>query len=53
MLHADVRYWHIADVPLGLTNVRFGGKADIDQPLLTTPRPSRSSFQRVALPERL
>jgi hypothetical protein len=31
----DVRYWHKADMLNALTNVRFGGKADSDQPLLT------------------
>jgi hypothetical protein len=31
----NVRYWHKADMLNSLTNVRFGGKADIDQPLLT------------------
>ena len=31
----NVRYWHKADMLNALTNVAFGGKADIDQPLLT------------------
>jgi hypothetical protein len=31
----DVCYWHIADMLNALTNVRFWGKADSDQPLLT------------------
>jgi hypothetical protein len=30
-----VRYWHKADVPLALTNVRFWGLSGLDQPLLT------------------
>ena len=30
-----VRFWHKADMLNGLTNVCFGGKADMDQPLLT------------------
>ena len=31
----DVCYWHKADILNALTNVGFGGKADVDQPLLT------------------
>jgi hypothetical protein len=30
-----VRFWHIADMLNAPTNVRFWGKADIDQPLST------------------
>jgi hypothetical protein len=30
-----VRFWHKADMLNALTNVRFGGKPDIDQLLLT------------------
>jgi hypothetical protein len=31
----DVRLWHKADTLNALANVRFGRKADMDQPLLT------------------
>jgi hypothetical protein len=31
----DVCLWHKADMLNALTNVGFGGKADMDQPLLT------------------
>jgi hypothetical protein len=30
-----VRFWHKADMLNALTNFRFWGKADSDQPLLT------------------
>jgi hypothetical protein len=29
-LKPDVRYWHLADIKIALPNVRFGGKADIN-----------------------
>ena len=32
---ANVRFWHKADMPLALTNVRFWGLSGLDQPLLT------------------
>jgi hypothetical protein len=32
----DVRPWQKADMPAARANVRFRGKAAIDQPLLTT-----------------
>jgi hypothetical protein len=34
-MRVDVRFWHIADVPLALTNVCFEGKNghDADRPL--------------------
>ena len=31
----DARFWHKADMPLALTNVRFWGLSGLDQPLLT------------------
>ena len=34
-LKRHVRFWHKADILNALTNVRFGSKVDIDQPLLT------------------
>ena len=28
---ADFRFWHLADIVIALSNVRCGGKADIDE----------------------
>jgi hypothetical protein len=35
LIRLDVCFWHKADMLNALTNVRFGGKADSDPPLLT------------------
>ena len=47
--HRDVRFWHLADVPLELTNVCFEGKsgldADVTRCLLLTQFRHRSSYQ--------
>jgi hypothetical protein len=48
VLKGDVRFWHIADVPLALTNVCFEGKNRHDAgvtpfPLMTQSGPQGSS----------
>ncbi len=32
MKEADVRCWHLADINTAITDVRYGGKADLTQP---------------------
>ena len=42
--HADVCFWHIADIPLVLTNVRYRGYSgrDVNGPVMSANDPKRT-----------